>query len=546
MPRVTLEVTLSAIVPLLVGLLNLLVAAYALTYGLSERAAPRGRAALTFPLGPAAVGIWALAWFVSAFDPGQLPAMRAVGGAALVLGVLGALLDTLRAAPPAHRRWMLAVAAVSALVLLAAVHAVLGPSQVDLRPGLVVRVLSLSGLGGVAAGQLLTARGRPGARGARRTVLALALCGLGYALFAGVAWLRDGVGVDVLLFVVLALELFALVGILEGRVRVEVLVARALTYALLAVVVAGLAAWIFARLGYVVDPVNLSVTVAVALIASALFMGLSDPLTARVERALFPEHARLRSALDVSRAELSALRRRLEQAERLALAGELAASVAHEIKNPLAPIRGYAQMLSKKVAALPEEQRALFDKGLGIILSETDRIDGRVAELLELSRGPLDGRGAEQVFDLQDVLREAVLVARAEPGAQQVEVTGEARRRVRGDPDAVRGALVNLLKNAAEAMQATGPGRIEVRLAEAPGEVVLEILDEGPGLPEPVRARAFDAFYTTKAGGTGLGLAIARAALESGGGHLVLRAREDGKGACAEVRLLAAREETTA
>ena len=527
------EQALTAVVPLVVALLNLLVAGYALTAGLR---APEGRwAMVALSAGPGGVGVWALAWFVAAFDPAALAEARVVGWVGAVVAVLGLLGDALAGAGARWRWGVVGVTTAFAGAATAAVDAtgLLEPGSLG---GLFGRALALAGLGALAATRL---RARPSSpRRARRTRWALAAPALGYAALAAVAYARGQVAVDVLLFVVLAVELLTWTEILEGRVRVEVLLPRAVAYAALAVVVAALAAWIYARLGYPLDPVTLAVTVAVALFASALFMGLSDPLTRRVERALFPEHARTQRALEASRGELSALRRRLERVERLAIAGELAASVAHEIKNPLAPIRGYAQMLEARVEGVAPEERALFAKGLRIIREEVDRIDARVAELLDLARVGGDAADLGQAFDVETVVRDAVAAAEAEPGATQVQLDlHPGLGRVQGDADAVRGALLNLLKNAAEAMAAGGGGRVEVRAWVQGAEVVLSILDEGPGLQGEDPERVFQTFYTTKAGGTGLGLAIARAALQAAGGDLVLRSRADRAGAEAQVRL---------
>ena len=108
-----------------------------------------------------------------------------------------------------------------------------------------------------------------------------------------------------------------------------------------------------------------------------------------------------------------ALRRRLERAEKLAIAGELAASVAHEIKNPLAPIRGYAQLLGSRLAEVSIAERPVFEKGLNIIREETDRIDQRIAALLEIARSDRATASVEETFDLNRVVIEAAMVAEA-------------------------------------------------------------------------------------------------------------------------------------
>jgi len=277
-------------------------------------------------------------------------------------------------------------------------------------------------------------------------------------------------------------------------------------------------------------------TVSIALTASALIAGLGDRLSLGFEQLLFPEQRKLARALEISRGELAVLRRRLEKAERLAIAGELAARVAHEIKNPLSPIRGYAQLLEGRLNAIEAAERPLFAKGLGIIKAETDRIDARIQELLGVARQDKDKASVEATASLPRILREAVAVAEAEPGVLRIfEQIEPGLDRVRGHEDELRSALLNLLKNAAEAM--TQGGEIQVTAYRSGNLAVVEIKDQGPGISEDDAEKVFAAFYTTKAGGTGLGLAIARSAAESAGGSLSLGPRTDGRGAVARLEL---------
>jgi signal transduction histidine kinase len=115
--------------------------------------------------------------------------------------------------------------------------------------------------------------------------------------------------------------------------------------------------------------------------------------------------------------------------------------------------------------------------------------------------------------------------------------------RVVGDEDELRGVLLNLLKNAGDAMRGGAGGRIEVVARKEEGSVVIEVRDEGRGLGEVDREQLFRPFYTTKPQGTGLGLAISRSAVEAAGGRLTLLPREDRTGTVARVVLPAVREE---
>jgi signal transduction histidine kinase len=274
----------------------------------------------------------------------------------------------------------------------------------------------------------------------------------------------------------------------------------------------------------------------VALLASLLFVGLGDQISRGLEFLLFPKQARMTGLLSASRSEAAALRSRLERAERLAIAGELAASVAHEIKNPLAALRGYAELLGDYQAHVSAEQRPRFEKAVRIIREESDRIDAKVAELLSLGRAP-KGRQGGQPLDVSRVTLEAVAVAEGEVDIPPIVSKLDPALKVVGDEDELRGVLLNLLKNAAEAMRERPGGRIEVVARSEESSVVIEVRDEGTGLGAVDREQLFRPFYTTKAGGTGLGLAISRSAIEAAGGRLSLLPREDKAGTVARVVL---------
>ena len=223
-----------------------------------------------------------------------------------------------------------------------------------------------------------------------------------------------------------------------------------------------------------------------------------------------------------------------ERARQLALAGELATAMAHEIKNPLAPIRGYAQMLEERLDAVDPAERALFARGLAVIQAEVARIDERLARVLGFARAGLDPDAA---FEVSALVGEVAELARGIPGITEVRVSQVPAGLARGDADALRAALVNLVQNAAEAMAPGGGGPVTLRVQIDPESVVLEVLDEGPGLSAEIQARLFEPFATDKPRGTGLGLAIARGAARAADGQLTLEDREGGPGAVARLEL---------
>jgi signal transduction histidine kinase len=529
---VSAEQVASAVVPLLVGLFNLLIAGYTFAAG------ARDRSRYAFALGPAGVGAWALAWFVVVFQPESRTDLKVIGAAGGAIAMLGYAADALRGWPWRRLRIVLGAGVFGVLMLEALVVAVFG-DRYEVDPiGVGLRAIALVAGATTFGARAIEWRRGVEARFARWTVVSALVVGVGCSALAILAFLGERAFVDVLLFVILWAELLALGYVIHRRVEVRVLVSRAASYAILSIVVAIAASLVFRFFGYAVDPVVIAVTVALSLLASALFMGVSERLTTAVERALFPEQARLAAALDASREELDDLRRRLQRAEKLAITGELAASVAHEIKNPLAPIKGYAQMLEKRLGEVKPEERPFFEKALKIIQAETDRIDGRIAELLTLARGDKVTSSRETEVDLHRVLKEAAAVAEAEPGVSRIVQRLDPRiGRVQGNEDELRGAFLNLLKNAAEAMVGTAGSAIEVVTHVEDRSAIVEVIDEGPGLSEAEADRVFAAFYTTKKGGTGLGLSIARSAVEAAGGAITIRGRTDRSGAVVAVEL---------
>lgn len=236
--------------------------------------------------------------------------------------------------------------------------------------------------------------------------------------------------------------------------------------------------------------------------------------------------------------DLIALRRRLERAEKLAIAGELASRIAHEIKNPLAPIRGYAQLLQEKLGVVDASQREIFARGLGVILDEAARIERQVYRLLDLSRPDRAVPVEQGTVDLNQAVVEAIRIAEGVAGARRFDLDLDpALPLLAVDGDEIRGVLLNLLKNAIEAMLGMDAARPIAVVTRREGEgVVIEVIDQGTGLEPEALERAFEPFFTTKADGTGLGLAIARSAVEAAGGEIQLLARPAG-GVIAQVRL---------
>jgi signal transduction histidine kinase len=221
--------------------------------------------------------------------------------------------------------------------------------------------------------------------------------------------------------------------------------------------------------------------------------------------------------------ELAALQQRMQLKENLAALGELSAGIAHEFKNALATISGYAQMIrseSSEAEALDYAER---------ILEQTRNITHVVTEFLKYAR-PLEI--PDERVTLQTVVERVVSeVGEALP---QVKIRCEGTfGDAGGDDGLLRQALLNLARNAAEACALTaGGGQVAVRGEIVGGEEAgfqrISVTDNGPGIPGDVLPKLFRPFFTTKAQGTGLGLAVVQKIIVQHGGQVEVRNRPEG------------------
>jgi signal transduction histidine kinase len=230
------------------------------------------------------------------------------------------------------------------------------------------------------------------------------------------------------------------------------------------------------------------------------------------------EIAELARAFDAMLVDLDATRRRLAATSRVAAWREVARRVAHEVKNPLAPIRAAVETLRRLRARNDPEFDAYFDEATRTVLDEVHRISNIVTEFTRFARLPPP---RPQEVDLGDIVRQVVRLYEANGHGARLEVAVEsATQKVRADRDQIVQVLTNLVQNALDATQSQG-GAAEIRLligAEGPDRASVTVTDNGPGIAPEIAARLFEPYATTKAGGTGLGLAIAqRIAIEHGG-----------------------------
>ncbi|XVJ59064.1 MAG: hypothetical protein HEQ23_06555 [Tepidisphaera sp.] len=234
-------------------------------------------------------------------------------------------------------------------------------------------------------------------------------------------------------------------------------------------------------------------------------------------------HEALRAEVARLSRELSEANQQLERSRRLAALGEMAAGIAHEVRNPLGAIRLYARMLTEDLAgqAKPQELAAKIARSA----SGLDRV---VGDVLTFSREFRAAREEITAGDLFDAVLESVCHD-GTPGWRNVTFRREGDEvELMGDSDLLRQAMVNLVRNAVEAAQ-EGKGAPVVTLSaertrargKKPAEAVLRVVDTGPGIPTDVLARMFNPFFTTRAAGTGLGLAIVHRIVDAHGGRVV-------------------------
>ena len=219
--------------------------------------------------------------------------------------------------------------------------------------------------------------------------------------------------------------------------------------------------------------------------------------------------------------ERSAVEEKLTRAEHLAEIGQLAASLAHEIKNPLAGISGAIQII--RDGMLPGDPHQPV---VGEILGQIKRLDATVKDLLQYAR-PTPPQAKRTV--LSEVLARVLSLLREEPALQRIRVKcdkGTSEITVHADDSQLEQLLINLIINAAHA--SNDGGTIHLGFTPNADRIRIVIRDEGRGMTPEVRERAFEPFYTTKAKGTGLGLSICRRIVEAHGGDIELESAVGG------------------
>ncbi|HAM80442.1 ATP-binding protein [Ornithinibacillus bavariensis] len=212
------------------------------------------------------------------------------------------------------------------------------------------------------------------------------------------------------------------------------------------------------------------------------------------------------------------------RSEKMSIAGQLAAGIAHEIRNPLTSIKGFLQLLQAGV-----NRKDVYYK---IMIDEIEKMETITSELLFISKPLTDNKQEESLSQMiKDVLE--LLRPQAKLKNITLDVLGEEPS-IYCDKSQIKQVFINIIKNAIEAMEEPGSITVTIRLED--DEVIIDIADEGPGIPEEVIHKLGEPFFTTKQHGTGLGLMITKQLLERHQANLEILQNEM-KGSTFRIRL---------
>ncbi len=215
--------------------------------------------------------------------------------------------------------------------------------------------------------------------------------------------------------------------------------------------------------------------------------------------------------------EVRLLRREIERSRRLASVGRLAAGVAHEIRNPLSSIKGFATYFKERYQDIPQDQQTAT-----IMIQEVDRLNRVVSQLLEFAR-PINFK--PQPTNLIALIDDSIKLVENQAAQKDIAIkTGISNQvpEIMIDPDRLNQVLLNLYLNAIESMDNGGELKVELSSNSETDGIDIKISDTGCGINPEDLTKIFDPYYTTKSSGTGLGLAIAHNIIEAIGGQIMV------------------------
>ncbi|WP_254391845.1 ATP-binding protein [Terribacillus sp. DMT04] len=197
------------------------------------------------------------------------------------------------------------------------------------------------------------------------------------------------------------------------------------------------------------------------------------------------------------------------RSEKMSVAGQLAAGIAHEIRNPLTSLKGFLQLIQAGISRKEEYYK--------IMVEEIEKIETITSELLFISKPVAENKETETIHEM---LQDVITLLYSQARLQNVQITFEKGQNssLLCDRSQIKQLFINLIKNALEEMP--NGGKIDIRQRQADGVCIVDVVDEGPGIPDNVLEKLKEPFFTTKKEGTGLGLMICTQILEKHNGRL--------------------------
>lgn len=280
------------------------------------------------------------------------------------------------------------------------------------------------------------------------------------------------------------------------------------------------------RLGYVFIALLLTTLFFAAILVRPIAQAITDPLAKltnyvsgfaknkimEAPKVGPPEVQELSFAFEKMMQDLKKTQADLTRAAKLAVVGEMSAAMSHEVRTPLGILRSSADLLMREPKLSPEGKEVL-----GFIISETERLNKLVSSLIDAARPRAPVLVNVNLVDIVSNVM-ALLKSQAQLKNIQMVFTHNARIQVLADADQMTQVLMNLLMNAIQILP--DKGKIEIHLSENADQVILDVMDNGPGIVTENQSQIFEPFFTQRAGGVGLGLAVVKQIVEAHDGEI--------------------------